>query len=178
MAEIDVLHAKLQAFIDPHPGAVQQLGKQPVLAFEQAQNAGHLVGQQDHRQSSLRAGYADFGHPGQVGTEHLAVEEEQRRQRLLVRRGRHAPGVGQPGEERLELAAAHGCRVAQAMESDKSAHPVDISLFRSYAVVQIANALAQLIEHLDGFQGWQRWVAAFHNFLVLYKTSVYKPPAQ
>ena len=55
---------------------------------------------------------------------------------------------------------------------------MDINLPRAYAVVQIANALAKLIEHFHGLQGWQRWRAAFHDFLVLDEQTVYKPEIQ
>lgn len=36
------------------------------------------------------------------------------------------------------------------MKPDEGAHPMDINLLRPYAVVQIANALAQLVEHFHG----------------------------
>ena len=51
--------------------------------------------------------------------------------------------------------AADGCRVTQVMESDEGAHPMDIETLRPYAVVQVANALAQLVEHFHGIQGRQ-----------------------
>jgi hypothetical protein len=46
---------------------------------------------------------------------------------------------------------ADGFRVAQATESDDGAHPMDMDILRPYAVVQIANALAQLVGHFHGF---------------------------
>ena len=40
------------------------------------------------------------------------------------------------------------CRVLKAMKSNKGEYPIDLSLLREDAVVQIADALAQLVEHL------------------------------
>ena len=47
--------------------------------------------------------------------------------------------------------AADVCRVMQAIESHEGAHPMDMDILRPYAVVEIGNALAQLIEHFHGF---------------------------
>jgi hypothetical protein len=47
--------------------------------------------------------------------------------------------------------AADVCRVMQAIESHEGAHPMDIHLLRPYAVVQMANALAPLVEYFHGF---------------------------
>lgn len=38
------------------------------------------------------------------------------------------------------------------MKSKKGAYPIDLSLLRADAVVQIVDALAQLVEHLCGLQ--------------------------
>ena len=58
------------------------------------------------------------------------------------------------------------------MVPDKRPYPMDIGLLGAYAVVQIANALAQLIEHFYGPKRRQRSSAAFHGYLILDKTTV------
>ena len=58
------------------------------------------------RQSPSLARDADLGYPRQVCTKLLAVEEQQGRQRLLVRRGRQAAPLGQPAEEPIDLGLA------------------------------------------------------------------------
>ena len=55
---------------------------------------------------------------------------------------RFAADVGRLGIERLDRGADNGCGSAQTAQADDDAHPMDISRFRPYAVVQIANALA------------------------------------
>ena len=40
---------------------------------------------------------------------------------------------------------------------------VDIRLFGSYAVVQVADALPEPVEHLDGLERRERYGAGFHD---------------
>lgn len=82
------------------------------------------------------------------------------------------PRVHQLGEELLNLSAAHGCRVPKAVKSDEGTHPMGICLLRPYAVMQITNTLAQLVEHLHRLRWRQRCAAAFHGCLLLYNGSV------
>ncbi len=87
--------------------------------------------------------------------------------RLPVRRSRHAPGAHPPSQERVDPGAAQGSRVAQAIESNQCAHPMDINRPRPYAVVQVAKALASRVGHLRRRKGRPRWRAAFVDPLVV-----------
>ena len=58
------------------------------------------------------------------------------------------------------------------MEPDKCTHLIDIGILRAYAVVQIANALPQLIEHFHRLKRRQRRSAVFHGYLILDETTV------
>lgn len=42
--KINILHFKLQAVVDAHPCAIQQLSEQAMLILEKAQKPGNLVG--------------------------------------------------------------------------------------------------------------------------------------
>lgn len=59
------------------------------------------------------------------------------------------------------------------MESNKQTHPIDINVLRAYAVVQIADALAQLIEHFGRLQRGRKTVLLFTIHLILDKSTVY-----
>ena len=83
--------------------------------------------------------------------------------RLPVRRSRHAPGAHPPSQARVDPGAAQGSRVAQAIESNDCAHPMDINRPRPYAGEEIAKALASRVGHLHRFQGRPRWRAAFDD---------------
>lgn len=65
-----------------------------------------------------------------------------------------AADVGPPRTERLDCDPADGCGSLHTVEADEDAHPMDIERFGPYAVVRMANALAQAVERFDGLQGW------------------------
>ena len=92
---------------------------------------------------------------------------------LLVSGRGHIPRNGQPGQKCLYLRTAHRCRMLKAVEPDEHSYPIDISLLRAYAVVQIVDAFAQLVENFHGFKRRQRCSAAFHDYLMLYEITVY-----
>jgi len=150
--KVHVFHPKLQTLVDPHPRAIQQLSEQAMFAIEEAKKLDNLVRRQDDREAPFGPRPANLLHPRQIHPKHLAVEEQQSRQRLLVRRCRHVPRVGEPEKEFLNFIRPQYRRVAAVMKSNKGAHPIDINLLSPYAVVQIADALAKLVEHLCRFQ--------------------------
>lgn len=84
--------------------------------------------------------------PG-LHAQHLGVEKQQRRERLLVGVRRHFAFVGHPGEK---SPVAHLTQMPHAMETDEGAYAMHINLFGLRAVVQISEAFAQLVEHLGG----------------------------
>ncbi len=82
-------------------------------------------------------------------------ERQRRISERLPTPDRSAGSLGQPRTERLYRRTAEPCDSAQTVQADEDAHPMDIKRFRPYADVQIANSLAQAVEHVDRFQGWQ-----------------------
>ena len=76
----------------------------------------------------LRHRAAELAQPRHVDAEHLAVEEEQRAQRLAMRGRRDAALVGEHDQEGLHLRRAEIARMAQPRPADEAAHPIDIGL--------------------------------------------------
>src|SRR5690606_30499019 len=74
-------------------------------------------------------------HPRQLDPEHLPVQEQQRRQRLVLRTRRNPPPRGQAGQERLHLRPAKLARMSLAIGQDKAADPGDIRLLGAKAVM-------------------------------------------
>ena len=119
-------------------------------------------------------------HPRQVEAEHL------------LDRGTAAPtapadawtprrcrSLASHAEKRLHLRRRHLARMAHAMKAHEGAHPVDVGLLGAYAVVQVANALAHLIQQPLGLQRRQggrppRRDALFHGWRLLYKHTAYR----
>ena len=146
MREIDILHPQTQPLHDAHAGAVQQLGDQLLFATQGREQAHHLVLREHDGQPNTALGPADLIHPRQIEAQHLLIEEQQSRQRLLMRGHRDTPLGCEPGQKRFDLRATQIRRMPHLMEAHKGPYPMEIGLLRSNAVVQIANALAHLIE--------------------------------
>ena len=69
--------------------------------------------------------------------------------------------IGQPGQERFDFRRTHLARVAQAVEPDEPAHPVDIRALGAQTVVGVAQPLAQLVEQAGRAQRWRG--AGYHG---------------
>ena len=129
--EIQFLHPQPQRLHQPQPRAVHQARDQPRRAAELRQHRAHLAPRHHHRHMA-RAPRPR--HPRQVtelAPQHLPVQEQQRRQSLVLRRGRHRLVHRQVSQESLDLGLAHRVRVALAVEQDEAANPVNISLLRA-----------------------------------------------
>jgi len=150
--QVDVLDAKANAFEQAHAGAVEQVGEQaglaaaasaaassfasastsfaalPVLAHPRQQGL-HLDVTEDDRDALVRHGTAEPLQPRHVDAEHLAIEKEERAQRLAMRGGGNAPLIGEHRQEALDLRFAHLARMAPpARPAHEAAHPIDVRL--------------------------------------------------
>ncbi len=113
MREVHILHPQPQRFHEPHAGAVQQARQQGVLAFHLRQHRLHLPDRQDHRQSLYPPRTLHVVEPRQFLLEPRAIQEQQRRQGLVVGAGGHASFfIGQHGQERLDLRGTQLARMA------------------------------------------------------------------
>ena len=95
-----------------------------------------------------------------VDAQHLAVQEQQGTQGLVVGGRRHLALVGQHAQERLDLRRPHVARMPQTMPTDEKPHPIRIQLFGAEAIVHIANPLPNLVHQACGLQGRS---AGFHG---------------
>lgn len=86
----------------------------------------------DHRQTLRTFRPRNAFDPRQIDAEHVAVQEQQRAQRLILR---YAPLCRQRRQERLDLGRAHLARMVLAMEQDESSDPADLRLFGTDAAV-------------------------------------------
>jgi hypothetical protein len=84
----------------------------------------------------------------ELAAQQHAVEEEQRAQRLVLRRGAHLPGLRQVREERHHLGCAHLVGMALAVEQDEAARPGHVRVLGADAVVTRAQGEPELIEQL------------------------------
>ena len=127
--EIDILHAQADAFEQAHAGAVQEPRQQAgdALAHVREQRL-HLELREHDRNALLAHRPAELLQPRHVDAEHLAVEKEQRTERLPMRGRGDPPLVGQHHQIGLHLHRAEITRMAQPRPADEAAHPMDIGL--------------------------------------------------
>ena len=85
------------------------------------------------------------------------IQEQDRRQRLVLRRLRDLAVDRQVGQERLDFGGTHVRRVPFPAEQDESTNPGQILLFRTVTVVKGAQALVHVLE-----QAGLRVHAAYH----------------
>lgn len=104
-------------------------------------------------------GSSDLVHPRQLDTQHIAVQEHQGIEGLPVRGRGHLSLIGEHGQESLHIAAAHITRVPHAAllgrPQDEEACPAHIGFFSREAIVQVTDALANLIQQTLAYQGWR-----------------------
>ena len=125
--EINVLDAQAQSLHKPQAGPVNQTAKYRHRSFQRGQEPGHLGFGQDHRHPLPRLGPLHVVQPRQVGLQHLAVEEQDRREGLLVCRGRDPALRREPGKESRYFRRAHVTWMAHAIKADETTNPLDIT---------------------------------------------------
>jgi hypothetical protein len=139
--EVDVLDAQATTLEDAQARSVKQAGHEPWRAVEPVEhNTDFVTGRDDWK--ALRA-FGAYGvvEPGQGDVEHVAVEEQERAQRLVLRGGRDATLHRQRAEECGDLG-----RVALAVKEDVAPDPGDVGLFGTTAVVAGAKRGADAVE--------------------------------
>jgi hypothetical protein len=165
--KIHVLDAQAHALHHAHAGAIQQPHQQVGDALHVGQDAGDLVFGEHTGDARRPRRTVDVVEPGQIDVEHLAVQEQNGAQRLVVGGGGHMAFGGQHGQKSLDSFGVdlarmpHGTRPAGP--ADEKAHPVPVHLFGSEAIVHVTNALAHLAQQAAGLQ-WGR--AGFHGKFV------------
>jgi len=108
----------------------------------------HLVAGQDDGEVFRALGPDHAIKPGQVLLQDVAVEEQERAQRLVLGGGRDFALDGQGTEEARDLGGAHVGGMALAVEEDVPADPSDVRLLGAAAAVAEAVGFADAVEEL------------------------------
>ena len=82
--KIEVLDAQAQALQQTQAGAIKQLTQQPGAVVQRRKKTAHFSLRQHGGQARLALGSADLGQPRHLLFQHVLIEKQQRRQRLLV----------------------------------------------------------------------------------------------
>lgn len=97
-----------------------------------------------HPHQALRA--HDPVEPRQGLLQHLLVQEQQRGERLILRRRRDVPLGGEMTQERSDLRRPQFAGMPLAGKEDKAPDPLDVTLLRAGAVMQPPDRVSNLIE--------------------------------
>ena len=120
------------------------------------QDAHHLVSTQHDWQAPTNSWTLKLRHPWQAHFQHLAAQEYQRRQGLLVSGRGQLSLVGKPDQKSLDLGRTQIPRVAQPVNADEGLAPMQVCLLGAPAVMQATDPLAHLIQQSRRRQGRHR----------------------
>ena len=93
--EVEILHAKAQRLHDAQAGAVEERRDEARLAAEVGEDAADLLAREDDGQACGPVRPDQRGHVGKRLLEDAAVQEEERRERLVLGGGRDVPVRGE-----------------------------------------------------------------------------------
>jgi hypothetical protein len=169
--KVHILDPQAKPLHQPHACAIQQASQQAHLAIEVLKQIGHLLPGQNAGNALFLGRAVQAINPRQVDRQHLAVQKQQGAERLVVGGWRNLPFIGQHVQERLYFCRAHGARMPHdprpAMPSDEKPHPVQVRFLGLKAIVQIPDALAELVEQTGGAKSR---CAGFHAWFIFVKT--------
>ena len=83
--EIDIFDAKLQAFLQPQSGAVQESDDHPRDSLEVLHDARDLLTTQDDRDANGHSGARYVFDRADLDVQHVAIQEQHRAERLVLR---------------------------------------------------------------------------------------------
>jgi hypothetical protein len=124
--EVDVLHAQGESFLKAEAGAIQQLAEEAEGRLKAVEQGEDVAAGEDRGEvlGALRA--LEAFERGKVEFEHLAVEEDQGAEGLVLGGRGDATTHGEVVEEGGELGSAHLTRVTAVVKAYERAHPADI----------------------------------------------------
>ena len=130
--------------------------------METSENLVHLVASKYDRQTRRCFRAFDTLEPSDLLFEHLFVEEKERAQRLVLRRGGDLSIPRQVRKEIAHFGLRHLTRMPFAMVQNESANPIRISLLRTQAVMLATNDIAHLIEQFGLVRRGRHWQTVRH----------------
>ena len=144
--EIDILDPELRAHEDAESGTIQQGRHEPWRPIQTIENGSDLGARENDWQPRRAPGAHKVVQPSELDLQHLAVQEQDRAQRLVLRRRADVPFHRQVGEERGDLRFPELARVAYAVKADETADPCHVRLLRTTAVAVDTDGRAHLVE--------------------------------
>lgn len=136
--EVDVLHAQREGLLEAQAGAVEELAEEAEGRREPVEQGEDVAAREDVGEVGGALGAFEALERGQLHLEHLAVEEDQGAERLVLRRSRGVTPDREVVEEGRDLGGAHLARVTTLVKADEVAHPAEVRLVGAQRIVESA----------------------------------------
>jgi len=159
-AEVDVLDPEAAALHESHAGSVEQAGHEPGRAVEEIEDRAYLVACQDDGQAAGLLGAHDSLEPVHSLGKDVAIEEEQRIERLVLSGGADLADDRKAGEEPDDFGVAHLRGMPLAVEVDEAPDPVGVRAIGGAAVVLHADGSVNEVHEPQGGLGVTRGTLA------------------
>ena len=124
--EVDVFYAEGEGLLEAETGAVEELAEEAEGRLELLEQGHDVAAREDGGEVLGTLGALEAVERGQVEFEHLAVEEDEGAEGLVLGGGRDAATHGEVVEEGGDLGSAHLTRVTAVVKAYERAHPADI----------------------------------------------------
>ena len=124
--EINVLHADLEAFLQPQSRAVEQRRDEPAHTGHLVEDAFHFINGQHDRNANRRRRARHRLNPAWIHAEYVAIQKQNCAQCLVLRRRAHLSLNGEPTQKRGDLTRAHAGWMRLPVKYDVSSNPVDV----------------------------------------------------
>jgi hypothetical protein len=148
--EVEVFHSKPQCLHEAQTASIQKLRDQMKLSFEVIEESLHIGARQNNGHSNRHPSAHDVFYPRKLNLENVAVQKQDRGERLVLGRCCDAAFDRQVRKELRDLRGRHVRRVSFAVEQNEAPNPLEIGSFCSEAVVLSSDTVAHTIEQLRG----------------------------
>jgi hypothetical protein len=125
---------------------VKQIGHEPMIAFQPAQDGARLVGGKDYRDFRRTGDALDLVHEIELSFEHLRVKKEQGAEGLILSGGSDVALDGKVCKKCADFVFGHIAGVAFSVKKNETANPIDVRLFGADAVMLDAQMSADAVE--------------------------------
>ncbi len=136
--EVEILHAHGESLADAQAGSVEEHADQPGHALETRQHAPRLDSRHDDRDARRLPRANDTVNAIQRLLQNVRIQEQDRGERLVLRRGGDVLPCCQVRQERVDVLLAEPAWMHLTIEPEKPADPVEVCLLGSRAVMTSA----------------------------------------
>ena len=154
--QVDILDTELNALEQAHAAAVEHGDDQSRRPGKLREYCSYFVTSQDRGQGRRRAHPGDLRDRREWCAQHLAVQEQECRQWLVLGGGADVAVNGQGREEPRDIVGRKFLRMPFAVEGDELSDPVAVGVLGTVAEMANATRLADALHQAGRLEIWRR----------------------